>query len=241
VIKDGWVDWAKVIPGVPDKVYSQRNRMEALIGHSIVGSIDAAIGRFLSTEKQGGQYTAAAAASCTFLISYSGELIQMYPIWASPWTSGGYETNTRFVPIEMEGGAYPNYSEPMTDAQVSATMRLAGEFEAYTGKRVVPGTTFREHREAAAQYGYAPTACPSGRYARFYEALAGRPEEDEMSQYAAEVDALKARIEEVNNLRVGLNKAVLQRMDLISLAGGDYTKVQQAHALLVEKGLVERR
>jgi len=174
-IKDGWVDWARVIPGIPDKVYSQQNKALGLIGHSIVGSYQSALDRFLSTARlPNGRYTRQAEASCMFIITFWGELIQMYPVTASPWTSGGPEANTGYWPIEMEGGAIGDESQALADLQVMATMRLCEEFEAHTGKKVLAGSTFREHGEIARQFGYAATACPSGRYKRFYEAWANR-------------------------------------------------------------------
>jgi len=74
----------------------------------------------------------------------------------------------------MEGGAIGDESQALADLQVMATMRLCEEFEAHTGKKVLAGSTFREHGEIARQFGYAATACPSGRYKRFYEAWANR-------------------------------------------------------------------
>lgn len=61
--------------------------------------------RFLSTARgSDGRYTPDAAASSMFVLRYSGELIQMHPIWASTWTSGGREANTSTWAVEAEGG-----------------------------------------------------------------------------------------------------------------------------------------
>lgn len=181
-IVDGWVDWAVVYPGVAGKLYSEPNRGLGLIGHSIVGTAAAAFARFMSTERDSsGRFTPYASASCMFVLMKSGSLYQMYPVTASTWTSGGREANTSLWAIEAEGGPPGNESEPLTDAQVATLLRLCGEFEAHTGRAVMRGTTFREHGEVARQYGYAPTACPSNRYQRFYEALDRRQEEDEMT------------------------------------------------------------
>lgn len=178
-MRDGWIDWAMRMPGIPDKVYSEPNRGLGLIGHSIVGSFEAAMGRFLSTQRgPDGRYTDYAAASCMFIARKTGELIQMYPVTASTWTSGGREANTAYWAIEAEGGPPGNESEPLTDAQVGTLLGLCREFEAHTGRQVVPGATFREHGEVARQYGYRATACPSNRYQRLYAMLAAEEEDD---------------------------------------------------------------
>ena len=192
----GWVDWAERKPGIGDKIYSEPNRGLGLIGHSIVGSAAAAYSRFLSTAKDAsGNYTAQAAASCMFILEKSGELVQMYPVTASTWTSGGREANTSYWPIEAEGGAPGNEREPLTDAQVRTLLRLCAEFEKHTGRKVQRGTTFREHGEVATKFGYSPTACPSGRYARFYEALEAGPEVEMALDTATE--ARIARLERI--------------------------------------------
>src|SRR3970040_2547072 len=69
-IKDGWVDWARVIPGIPDKVYSQQNKALGLIGHSIVGSYQSALDRFLSTcRRPHGRYTRQADTTCIVILT----------------------------------------------------------------------------------------------------------------------------------------------------------------------------
>lgn len=210
VDSNGWVSWAKRVPGVPDKVYSQRNRMFALIGHSIVGSTQSALGRFLSTARQpNGQYTRQAAASCVFIAEKSGTLIQMYPFWTSTWTSGGPEANTSFVPIEAEGGPIGNEREPLTDEQVFTLLRLSKEFEALTGRKVIRGTTFREHGEVARQFGYAPTACPSGRYERFYQALESEVDNKVFENLLKQVERIEAILgteQEIQGYHIGGGK-----------------------------------
>lgn len=178
MIVEGFVSWASRRDGVPDKVYAERNRGLGLIGHSIVGrerrDQDGIPDRFLSTEKDAeGSYTANAAASCMFVLRLSGELIQMYPVWSSTWTSGGRVANTSYWAIEAEGGDDP-FDEPLNEAQVLTLLRLCDEYEAYTGRTVERGSTFREHGEIARELGYAATACPSNRYRTFYAALEAR-------------------------------------------------------------------
>lgn len=219
VIVDGWVSWAIIAPGIDDKIYTERNRGIGLIGHSIVGSYNAALSRFMSTAKDSsGRYTANAAASCMFILAKNGDLIQMYDIWSSTWTSGGREANTAYWAIEMEGGPPSNTSEPMTDAQVRTLMRLAAEFESFTGRPVVKGSTFREHGEVATQFGYAATACPSNRYTRFYEAL--EKEDEDVTE-----DRVRELIKEALDPQI---EAIVNRLRLIRLASDpEYTDETQ--------------
>ena len=165
MIRNGWVSWAIKAPGIPDKVYTEKNRGIGLIGHSIVGSYEAAIGRFMSEAKDAaGRYTAYAAASCMFILCKNGDLIQMYDIWSSTWTSGGRVANTSYWAIEAEGGPPGYTNEPFTPEQQATLLRLFREFQDLKGVPVIRGQTFREHGELAAELDYAATACPSTRY-----------------------------------------------------------------------------
>ena len=174
MIVDGWLHWATRIDGVPVKVYSQPNAGIGIACHSVVGREtefqDGIPNRFLSTEGAINpatgrfEFSAAAAASCMFVLRESGELIQMHPVTASTWTSGGYEGNTRYWAVEAEGGLYPNYGEQLTDAAAESFIRLVTEFENHTGIPGVPNGNILQHRQIAAMYDYAPTACASGRY-----------------------------------------------------------------------------
>lgn len=194
----GWLDWAHIRPGLGDKVYSERNAMKGLIGHSIVGSVASALGRFESPDRNpDGSYTSQAAASVTFINPYDGPLIQCYPVWASTWTSGGRKANTELVAIESEGGASGNFSEPLNANQVRNLLHLVADFEALTGLTIVrggSGQTFWEHGEVATLYGYSPTACPSNRYEPFYEALGAPPEEDALKLTEAQTENLLLRV-----------------------------------------------
>lgn len=167
-IINGWLDWAERIDGIADKVYSQPNRGEGIAMHSVVGQEkdfeDGVPNRFLSTEKGAdGRYTSRSAASSMFVLRKSGLLIQMYPIWASTWTSGGFDGNTRFWAVEAEGGLNPT-TEPLTKAAEDTFIRLVTEWEIHTGRRAQPGVNLLQHKEIARKYGYAATACASDRY-----------------------------------------------------------------------------
>jgi hypothetical protein len=193
MITNGWIDWTTHIPGVPDKVYSEPNRGIGIACHSVVGKEtefqDGVPNRFLSTEKTAdGRYTASAAASSMFVLRESGELIQMYPVTASTWTSGGREGNTRFWAIEAEGGLYPNYGEQLTDAAADTFIRLVTEFEDHTGLPAIPDANVLQHRQIAALYGYAPTACASGRYDTAWARVASGERYGEMTK--AEIEAI---------------------------------------------------
>lgn len=193
-IVDGWISWAIQAPGISDKIYTAPNRGLGIVGHSIVGSYQAALGRFMSEARDAaGRYTPYAAASVMFILCQDGALIQMYDIWASTWTTGGPEANTSYWAVEAEGGPPANPSEAFTPAQQATFLRLCEEYRTHTGSAVVPGTTFREHGELAAELGYAPTACPSHRY-DWFKGL-----EDDMGMTPAEL----ARLERLEDLLAG--------------------------------------
>lgn len=165
-IVGGWLDWAERRDGIPDKVYSQPNRGEGIAMHSVVGDLPnhRIPGRFLSRDRAAdGRYTASAAASCMFILYRDGHLVQMYPVTASTWTSGGPDGNTRFWAVEAEGGLNP-YNEPLTKAAEDTFIRLVTEWENHTGRRAQPGVNLLQHKEIARKYGYAATACASDRY-----------------------------------------------------------------------------
>lgn len=166
MIVNGWLSWAERRDGIPDKVYSQPNRGEGIAMHSVVGDLPnhRIPGRFLSRDRAAdGRYTASAAASCMFILYRDGHLVQMYPVTASTWTSGGFDGNTRFWAVEAEGGLNP-YNEPLTKAAEDTFIRLVTEWENHTGRKAQPGVNLLQHKEIARKYGYAATACASDRY-----------------------------------------------------------------------------
>lgn len=185
-IKNGWVTWAKRIPGIPEKVYSAPNTGEFLACHSVVGkespTDDGVPNRFLDTSKDAsGNFTDNAAASVQFVLRLDGTLIQMYPIDKSTWTSGGRVANCSSWSMEAEGGLADNPREKLTPEQVKTFLRWAGEWETWSGKKAVPGLTVFQHKEIAAKYGYAPTACASDRYSEAWAQLAGASPDQEDS------------------------------------------------------------
>lgn len=170
--REGWLEHPDFIriDGVADKVYSQPNSGQGgLACHSIVGeepdSEDGVPNRFLSRERTSdGSYTPYAAASCMFILRKRARHIQMYPVTASTWTTGGREANTATWAIEAEGGRPGNEGEPLTRHQEDGFLAIATAWEERFGRMLTVGQTVRSHGEIARLYGYAPTACESGRY-----------------------------------------------------------------------------
>lgn len=189
------------VDGHPEKVYSQKNTgANGLALHSIVGEepdfADGIPNRFLSNERVPGnpsRFTDNAAASCMFILRKRMPHVVMYPVTASTWTSGGEVANTTTWAMEAEGGLYPTYGEALTEHQIQGALVIATAWEQYTGRTLGNGLA-REHRIIAQTYGYAPTACASGRYSEFQRRLAAGEranidvEETEMTK--AEVEAL---------------------------------------------------
>ncbi len=178
VIVNGWLDWAERLPGPVDKVYSMPNECRGIACHSMEGWGYWGIhGRMMSPERDAsGRYTAMAQASWMFSNMADGTFIQHYPVTASTWTSGNWIANTTLWGVESEGKA----GTPLTQAQVANMLRLADEFEAYTGRPAIRSgqRTVWQHNEVWnwATPNAGPTACPSNRYDGFFIAL-----EDDMT------------------------------------------------------------
>lgn len=169
---EGWIqhpDFVR-IDGITDKVYSQANTgAGGLACHSIVGEEpdheDGVPNRFLSLERgPDGLYTKNAAASCMFILRKRAKHVQMYPVTASTWTTGGREANTATWPMEAEGGPLSNTTEPLTRHQEDGFLVIATAWEERMGRKLGVGETVRSHGRIAQQFGYAATACESGRY-----------------------------------------------------------------------------
>ena len=205
ITPDGFVDWALRLPAHPEKIYSQPNSGEWITCHSVVGDLpDHAVpGRFLSDDRRpDGRFTDAAAASSMFVSYKDGVLGQAYPVTASTWTSGGREANTRSWALEAEGGLASNPGEPLTPEAEVTFVRLCREWEQYTGRKAIPHVTVRQHKDVAKDFGYAPTACASDRYAHAWSLL----EETEMTEAEQlELEALRKR-RELSALAADLNR-----------------------------------
>ncbi|HML99521.1 MAG TPA: hypothetical protein PKD75_13690 [Tepidiformaceae bacterium] len=208
LIVNGWLqhpDFLRV-DGHPLKLYTAPNTGDGgLACHSVVGEeadfLDGVPNRFLDDSRNpDGSFTDSAAASCMFILRKRMPHIQMYPTWASTWTSGSRGANTTTWAMEAEGGGYqwvhgqlvPNFSEPLTEHQVRGFLIIATAWEQEKGRKleVGRGKTVRAHWQLAKDFGSAPTACESGRYRHAWDRLiAGeRYEEDEMTR--EEIEAL---------------------------------------------------
>ena len=193
-IVGGWSTLATRHNGLTDKKYSTPNAGLGICCHSIEGSIAGALSRFDSTAKNAsGSYTPAAAASCMWLNPKVGRLIQCYPVTASTWTSGNRKANTELWAVESEGVA----GERLNANQVANMLTLRDEFETHTGLGLGRGSSDGVFSRNLFQHSEVwnwespntgPTACPSGRYAPFFEAL-----EDEMELWER-VERLEALV-----------------------------------------------
>jgi hypothetical protein len=257
-IRDGFVDWAVRIDGPADKVYSEPNKQLGIVCHSIEGNMGASdrLGRVFDVSRNAdGSYTDAAAMSCMFVLRKVGRLVQYYPVTASPWCSGNRTANTGLWSVEVEGRA----GEPWTAAQVATMLRLADEWEAYTGKKLsradgsplrtigtanafIPtGRTLFRHKEVAMWdiRNAGPTACDSDRSAAFFAAVAAKPKGDDMT--ADEVkrvvsEAIQPLVDRVNEL----NTAAMMRFEITSLASGDYETMRRAYRALQDGGFIRK-
>lgn len=193
-ISAGWVSWAMRVSGPADKVYSQRNSCQGFACHSVVGRErdfeDGIPNRFLDTSrKANGDYTDAAAASVHFVQRESGLLIQMYPIYASTWTSGGRQANTSTISMEAEGGLFPNYGELLTPAAEDSFCRLMRELRPIFGPPL-PGVTLFQHKDLAIKYGTSATACASDRYRNAWARAVREYQEDDMALTEEQINAM---------------------------------------------------
>jgi hypothetical protein len=173
ISSDGWFDWMRRVPGPADKAYSQPNSVDFYVAHSAVGYYGGWSARLFSPQRDAsGRYTAYAAASAHGWIPYDGSCLQHYALTASCWASGSREANTRGVAFEIEGGAPGKESEPLTEPQKQALLRILRDIAAWKGASNAYwrrpdrsddlNATLYEHRECV-RFGSAPTACPSNR------------------------------------------------------------------------------
>lgn len=174
ITTDGWLDWAQRVPGPADKRYAEPCTSNLYVPHSAVGYLNGWYDRLFSTARDAqGRYTPYAAASVTGWINYDGTVIQHYPFTVACWASGSLHLNVQGNAFENEGGPPSNVSEPLTEAQIEANVRILREMAAWKGRN--PATYWRrptsaadltatlyEHNETT-RFGGSPTACPSNR------------------------------------------------------------------------------
>lgn len=254
----GWASgpFIDVSPGPAAKVYKATNTGRGFAMHSVVGEEadfqDGIPNRFLSMETVmvNGvlRFTDDAAASCQAILRKFATrrpgiatVIQMYPLTAATWTSGGPEANTSFLSMEMEGGGLANTREPMNALQIRAFVAwiLACErWQAQYGNGPVtyePGVNLLQHKEIAARWDYAATACASDRYdlgiAALQEvrAMPGNEERD-----IAQDIRLKA-LEETMDVQ---NDLMVIKRDLERTINGRHPNIWRIHQALRKQGLL---
>jgi len=152
-----WCPWAIRRDGPADKqgygsVTSTLKRGE--IKHSMVGSFDAAMNVLDSTSR----------VSWHFSGKKDGLIFQHYGLSAVCWHGGTRANNERYIGVEHEGGGPTNFSEPLTEAQISSTSALTAWLAEQFGFMLyarypdqIGAWELTEHREVHA------TACPSSR------------------------------------------------------------------------------
>ena len=172
---EGYFSWALPHPGNERKVYPGRNANQGIVWHSAEGWLPYLLG-----------YVAGpTGASWTGSIALDGRLYQHYSVLSKCWASGNSVANGQYWSFELEG----TQGNPATPEQVETCLRIATEFEGFTGMkatRVGFPRTMWEHNEVAeiASPNAGPTSCPSHRYDPFFAAL---DTEDEMCAKCDEI------------------------------------------------------
>lgn len=160
ITRDGWFDWARREEGPPHKVVGPRNTCSGYVPHSAVGFYGGWKSRLFGPDE----------VSVHGWIGYDGTVTQHYPLTACCWGSGSPFPNCNFIAFENEGGPPGNESEPLTEPQIEANVRIIRElaqWAGWTGFRRPTGpndvtANLYEHNECR-RWGSTATACPSGR------------------------------------------------------------------------------
>lgn len=162
-MSETWLSWCTRRDGPMEKQdywNVKGRRLDQILGevkHSAVGSLAGTFGELDKLERQ---------ASWHFTVAKEGQVYQHYPLEAITWHCGkkgarNIPGNVSLIGIEHEGGAPGNLSEPLTPAQLTATIRLSSDFRRLCPKigAQVPMTRLNlwEHRWLST------TACPSNR------------------------------------------------------------------------------
>lgn len=139
-------------PGPEFKQYPTPNAVAGVVLHSMVGGMVAAMGELMRADRK---------ASWCFSVAKNGVVYQHYPLTASTWHAGSQRWNEKLVGIEHEGGPPGNESEPLTQAQLEASVALVrwiAQQGGWTPSRTTAQTLY-EHNEVSPT----TTACPSDR------------------------------------------------------------------------------
>lgn len=126
---------------------------QGLVIHSAEGSL-AGLFSVLDGSRQ---------ASWHFSVAQDGRVFQHVDTANIAWTNGSQDSNTRFWGIECEGGGPGNSSEPLTELQYQALVRVVRWLWGTHGLTgYIRQQTLWEHNEMT-RFGAASTSCPSGR------------------------------------------------------------------------------
>ncbi len=150
-------------PGPANKVNGGVNTCRGVVCHSMVGPYAAALGELQKPSRR---------ASWHYSVLKSGVVYAHYPDEAQAWHAGSSFNNST-IGIEHEGGLNP-YNEPLTPAQLAASVDLVRWLSRNHGFPLVRRVGLWEHREVSGE----PTACPSFRIPWLHYT----EEEDEMAK-----------------------------------------------------------
>lgn len=147
----GWYPEAIIDRGPEWKqgyAFISNNLGVGVVLHSMVGKYSAARTRLMGEDR----------VSWHFSVLQSGQVIQHYPVRAVCWHAGSPAANEKYIGVEHEGGAYPHYSEPLTEAQLRASVKLV----LWLMKELM-WPEFRVGVQGMEHNWLSSTACPSGR------------------------------------------------------------------------------
>ena len=164
---DEWPPFALRLPGPPGKIGygTEHSPKRGEVKHS-AGGYEHAMLSILANPGNG--------VSWHYSVMQDGRVFAHYPLTANCWhagdsdVDGGVSANIDLVGVEHEGGAPGNESDPLTDAQIEATVALTRWMMAQYGLRGAvryPAQSegnywwLVEHNEVSNR----PTSCPSGR------------------------------------------------------------------------------
>lgn len=175
-------------PGPPSKTGYPGLSVNACTGvacHSMVGYVGGALAELDKLERR---------ASWHFSVLRDGTVLQHYDSTAIAWHAGSPPWNTRLIGIEHEGGFSPT-DEPLTPAQLAASVTLVRWLSATHGFPLRRGDGLWEHHEIAPATD--PTSCPSGRipWAAYTEERMPTPEYDELKQADKDIETILARVD----------------------------------------------
>ncbi len=136
-------NWKQGYTGIPTRTLGN---IKGEVKHSAEGSYAALLAALNNPSR---------IASWHFSVSKSGHVAQHYPLESVCWHAGDKRANIRYVGIEHEG----RVGEPLTTAQVLATVHISLDIRKFAGLTALPATRVNlwEHNWISA------TACPSNR------------------------------------------------------------------------------